>query len=78
MNRKTLSFEALWMPIASLLRITLWFSFLSLSTACLAQIPSTPSPALPVDISFRRLQREIGRAVYDFFLFQPATRAKMR
>jgi len=62
MNRKTLSFEALWMPIASLLRITLWFSFLSLSTACLAQIPSTPSPALPADISSRSLQGEIARA----------------
>lgn len=66
------------MPITSILRIILWFSFLSLSTACLAQIPSTPSPALPADVPFQRLQGEIARAVYDFFLFQPAAREKIQ
>jgi hypothetical protein len=40
--------------------------------------PFHPLPRPSADILFRRLQGEIDRAVYDFFLFQPGTRAKMQ
>jgi beta-lactamase class A len=50
------------MPLKSIFRTALLVSFLSLSTSCLAQVPSASPVPLATDVPLQRLQGEFARA----------------